>query len=138
MAAKEKRNIVNPFLEDNDNVHFCLQYKGKLYNFNIPILYDKSFLLHDIKSRTGVRRAFSIRFVQKTEEQKMKNKKSQTVKFSDENDKKISTPSTRNSPRRNKSKDTKEFCIHSTNLTTLSLVPYAGETLFIIDTESSK
>ena len=133
------KNVQNLYTKDelesesvlrDDSIDYYLYYRGKIYYFDLPMLYDKSFLLREIKSRTGVKHSFSIRFTEKkNRDVKTKNKKIQT-KDQNQNPKEFGKKSSK--------QKTSHLCIHSTNLSTIALAPFRGETLYIVDNDSRK
>ena len=74
---EEKLDNGYPFRDDI--INFNLKYKGKKYYFEFPVLLDRSFLLREIKSRTGIRGAFSLRWQEWDE--KTREEKEETTKL---------------------------------------------------------
>lgn len=114
-----------PFRDDIINFH--LKYKGKKYYFEFPVLIDRSFLLREIKTRTGVRGSFSLRWQEWDEKSQQEKEKSTKLK---EKPKRLADV--------HKEAKGEEICIHSTYITTLALVKFCGYTLTIIDGNDSK
>jgi len=122
---EEKLDNGYPFRDDI--ISFNLKYKGKKYYFEFPMLLDRSFLLREIKSRTGIRGAFSLRWQEWDE--KTQEEKERITKLKEK-------------PKRlaDIRKDIKgeEICIHSSYLTTLSLVRFCGYTLTMVEGNERK
>ena len=72
--ATDNNSLDNGYPFRDDFINFQVKYKGKKYYFEFPILMDRSFLLREIKTRTGVRRAFCLRWKKPAEVENDKSK----------------------------------------------------------------
>ena len=116
----DKLNNGYPFRDDI--VNFFLLYKGKKYYFEFPLLVDRSYLVNEIKARTGVRGTFSIRWKDTPKSEirngeKQKGKKEKPKRFADIH----------------KEMKGEELCIHSSYITSESMMRFCGQTLDIIE-----
>ncbi|XP_057312955.1 uncharacterized protein LOC130654402 isoform X1 [Hydractinia symbiolongicarpus] len=111
--------LANGYPFRDDIINFTLKYKEKKFYFEFPVLIDRSFLLREIKERTRVRGSFCLRW--KTGEVKgdlNKTKEEQKEK-------------------KGPFKKTADVCLHSTNITTLTLRRFCGKTLHIVNVDRS-
>lgn len=121
----EKLDNGYPFRDDI--ITFTIRYKKKEFYFEFPVLMDKSFLLREIKKRTGVRGTFTLQWQEfdkkNIEQQKLKVKQSEKPeRLAD-------------LYKENRGED---ICIHSSYLTTLALTRFCGHTLTMISGDASK
>lgn len=122
----DKLNNGYPFRDDI--VNFYLLYKGKKHYFEFPMLVDRSYLVNEIKARTGVRRTFSIRWKDAPKPEinngaeNQKERKEKPKRFADVN----------------KEMKGEELCIHSSYITSESMIRFCGQTLDIIEGNESK
>lgn len=119
------KKIDNGYPFRDDILNFHLMYRGKKFYFEFPLLMDKSYLVNEIKSRTGVRGTFSIRWKEDVKQPKpnvgKQTKKEKPKRFADVQ----------------KEMKGEEICIHSSYITTESMKRFCGQTLTIIEGNES-
>lgn len=123
---KNDNKLNNGYPFRDDIVNFYLMCKGEKYYFEFPLLIDRSYLLKEIKTRTGVRGTFSIRWKDtpkpEIDGEKLKGKKEKPKRFADVQ----------------KEIKGEDLCIHSSYITSESMLRFCGQTLDIIEGNESR
>ena len=127
MACPDDDKLNNGYPFRDDIINFYLLYKGQQYYFEFPLLMDKSYLVQEIKTRTGVRGTFSIRW-----------KDDPKPEINEEKQKIVRKEKPKSFAELNKEKKGEEICIHSSHITTESMVRFCGQTLIIIEGNESR
>ena len=131
MEKKNKNNeelFRENTLKEDSFVNFNLRYKGELFYFEFPFLYDKAFILQEIKAKTGVKRNFCLRTAATSLNDVALKKSKETLT----KDQKLDIESSGTSCK-TKTYENKQFSMHSSNISTLLLQEYCGKTLLLID-----
>jgi len=117
-SVDEDEEIDNGYPFRDDIINFYIKCNGKKHYFEFPILSDRAFLLREIKTRTKARGTFCLRFCEKG-----------YIKDRNKNEKKKEEKS---KEKQTNYEEKEAFYLHSSNITTLALKRFSGQTLSIV------